>query len=284
MTTTLAPGALFGGALRAPRASLSLFAELRRTVGALRRLEDSGVDAAVRGRPAGAPVPGAAARESSAGGPAAASAISSRAGGDRVEIVDLGARRTLIALIDAHGPGESARELASALAAHVRFAAARHHEPPTLLLASSDELVRRSFRGERGAIASMLVLLVDAAHHTVRIANAGMPSPLVGGRAGICVPLGERGPALGVVSGVVRTETGPIRLSPGQILVAATDGVSEAASADGSTFGADRLAHALTDRRADGPAAVAREIIARTDAWTSPEDSDDRTVFAMRLR
>ncbi len=276
MTTTLAPGALCGGTLGSSRASLSLFAELRRTVGALRRLDASGVDAAVRGRPAGAVIRGLAA--------AHAAPAASVAGGDRVEIVDLGSRRTLVALIDAHGPGESAGELASALAAHVRFAAVRHHEPPTLLLASSDEVVRRNFRGARGAIASMVVLLVDAAHHTVRIANAGMPSPVVGGRAGICVPLGERGPALGVAAGVVRTETGPIRLSPGQILVAASDGVEEAASADGSAFGTERLAQALTDRRADGPAAVAREIIARTDAWTSPEDSDDRTVFAMRLR
>jgi serine phosphatase RsbU (regulator of sigma subunit) len=175
------------------------------------------------------------------------------------------------------------REIASALAAHVRFSAARNHEPPTLLLASSDEVVRRLGRGERGAIASMLVLLVDATRHTVRIANAGMPAPVVGGRAGLCVPLGDRGPALGLVTGMQRSETGPIRLSPGQILVAATDGVIDAASADGSTFGADRLAEIITDRRAEGPAAVARDVIRRTDEWTSPEDADDRTVFAMRL-
>lgn len=279
MTTTLAHGTIAAGGTSFARTPASHLSDLRRTVGALRRLDSSGVDAAVRGRPGGALIHGLAAAH-----PVALSASSSRAGGDRVEIVDLGSRRTLVALIDAHGPGEAARDLASALAAHVRFAAARHHEPPTLLLASSDEVVRRMFRGERGAIASMVVLLVDAAHHTVRIANAGMPSPVVGGRAGICVPLGERGPALGVASGVVRAETGPIRLSPGQVLVAATDGVTDAASADGSTFGLERLTQALTDRRADGPAAVAREIISRTDAWTSPEDSDDRTVFAMRLR
>ena len=241
--------------------------DLRRLALTIRRLEASGVDAAVRGRPAGT-----------------AGRRSASAFGERVEIVDLGARRTLIAVIDAHGPGEAARDVAAALAVHVRFAAERNYEPPTLLLASSDELVRRMARDERAGTASMLVLLIDAVHHTVRIANAAMPAPLVGGRAGLVVPLGDRGPALGLGSGVPRRESGPIRLSPGQVLLAATDGVFDAAQADGAAFGADHVAEILSSARAEGPSAVARRVLAASEAWAAPEDQDDRTAVALRLK
>src|SRR6185295_6198275 len=122
------------------------------------------------------------------------------ASGDQVTIVDLGDRRALVAVVDAHGPGETAHELASVLAAHVRNGATKTPDLGSLL-ASCEGVVRRT---GRGAVASMLLLVVDAARHTVRVANAGMPLPLVGGRSGIAVPLGERGPALGLADGVRR--------------------------------------------------------------------------------
>ena len=75
------------------------------------------------------------------------------------------------------------------------------------------------------------------------LALAGHPPPLVRRRDGRVDAVGRTGTALGVVS-VVEIEEATIDLEPGEVLVAYTDGVTEARR-DGVEFGEDRLAWAL---------------------------------------
>ena len=74
-----------------------------------------------------------------------------------------------------------------------------------------------------------------------------------------------------------------LRLGPGDVLIAATDGFSEATDADGELFGQDRLLE-LADRLPDhGAAEMAAEFFDTTDAFGgSAAVSDDRTLLIIR--
>lgn len=240
-------------------------ADLRPLASGLRRLSAAGIEVAVRTR------------------------TGDGLAGERVDVIELPDRRALVVLIDAHGPGEAAHVLAARLLGHVRSWAKRAFEPGGAGAAGLDPMVRgldatvRGF-GPGAGVASLLLLLVDAARHTVRAACAGIPGPIVGGRAGFVSPLAERGPALGLAPDVRRQETFPVRLSPEHVLVAATDGIVDAVGDDGVTFGLDRTAAVLAEHRGEGPRAVARILFRAASDWAGPADVEDRTVVAIRVK
>lgn len=283
MTTHIAPPALRS-------------AEIRRWILGLRDLRRDGLDLAVRGR-AGVP---------------------SLRSGDRCFAIATGRGRWLVGLADAHGPGEGAAEAARALVAHLRNRApalARAGASLAGILADANAFVRRTVHcdsaesasdarsllrtgtvrptrlagplraspASSGRLVSVVLVHTDATHHAVRIAVAGAVSPLAAGRTGDVVSLGDRGPALGLVDAARWTETGPVRLAPGHVLLAVTDGVPDRARDDGETFGVARVSRVLSEHCRFAPRAVVRSVLDASDAF-APDDPADRTAFALRLR
>jgi serine phosphatase RsbU (regulator of sigma subunit) len=236
-------------------------AELRGWVIGLQDLERDGLDVAVRGR-------------------AGAATLRS---GDRCFAIATGPGRWLLGLADAHGPGDEAADAARSVVGHLRARAAAllpgSGELPRLL-GDTNAFVRRTLRGR---LVSVVLVHADAAHHAVRVAVAGGVAPLVVGRSGDVVPLGDRGPVLGLVDAARWAETPPVRLAPGHVLAAVTDGVPDRARDDGSTFGVGRVAEILARHRADRPRGVVRAVLDACDAF-APGDPADRSALALRLR
>lgn len=77
--------------------------------------------------------------------------------------------------------------------------------------------------------------------------NSGHLPPLILGAAGIRRRLMPTGPAVGLMAGA-RFELGYGRLQPGEILLAYTDGVTEARNVTGALFGDERLAGTAIER------------------------------------
>lgn len=259
MTTTFLPH----GSSHAPHTRLvpsspgaRRVAELRGWVLGLRDLRRDGIDVAVRGR----------------------TGIAGERSGERCLAIQTGPRRWLVGLVDARGPGADAADAAHALVSHLRRRAALRELPA--ILADANAFVRAH---DRGLLVAASLLDVDAAHHSVRAAVAGGVAPLVAGRSGDVVALDAHGPGLGLVADPRWTIAGPLRLAPGHLLLAATDGVQDRVRDDGEAFGRVRVAGVLAACRADGPRAAARTAIRAACDW-APEDPSDLSALALRVR
>jgi sigma-B regulation protein RsbU (phosphoserine phosphatase) len=197
--------------------------------------------------------------------------------GDLVQFVPLGDKRWLVALVDAKARGPKGAEIARDVA---RLFAARAHTTRRLgdLLDAANDLVHEAAAGEE--LVSVALFVLDGARRTIRMANAGQVAPLAVGRSGGVVALEGHGPALGLLPDVEYHEAGPLRLAPGMIVLATTDGVHDAVDREGHPFGREGSSRALAAVRDHGPRAVVRRTIADVARHGAPDEADDRTALA----
>ena len=131
-------------------------------------------------------------------------------------------------------------------------------------------------------------LLVGVLHLDGRLdlCSAGHENPLVAGPSGEVREIRLRGgPPLCVVDDfpyAVETH----QLARGEILVAFTDGLTEAQAPDGTLFSRDQALAAISEgSRSPTLSAMLDAIVARVRAFEAGgEPSDDLTVLALRLR
>ena len=77
----------------------------------------------------------------------------------------------------------------------------------------------------------------------------------------------------------IRYEEKSIRIDPGDLFVAYTDGITEPEDAYGEEFGAARLAEVATRHRSASPAGIAAKIMEAVVQWSAgAEMPDDMTV------
>ena len=113
-----------------------------------------------------------------------------------------------------------------------------------------------------------------------RYANAGHPPPILCSRGGGPIQLQVTGPLLGPLTG--RWETDELVLMPGAVLVGYTDGVIEAANADGDEFGVDRLMGCIESNRGEGPDAIIAGCGESLREHSGGRARDDITLFAFQ--
>ena len=201
--------------------------------------------------------------------------------GDLVEFVPLGERRWLVALVDAKARGPEGAAIARQVARHLaaRAATTRHLGD---VLGTGNDLVHDAANGEE--LVSALVFVLDGARRTIRLANAGQIAPLAVGRSGGVVALEGHGPALGLLPDQTFRDAGPLRLAPGMLVLAVTDGVHDAVDHDGHPFGRAGTSRALAASRDLGPRAVVRRVLADVGVHGVREEADDRTAVAFGFR
>jgi serine phosphatase RsbU (regulator of sigma subunit) len=74
-----------------------------------------------------------------------------------------------------------------------------------------------------------------------------------------------------------------VDLRPGSLLVAATDGITEARDAKGRFFGMDGLLQSIVEHRDDEPAAIVDAIIDDTQAFSGVAWQDDVAILVARF-
>ena len=197
-----------------------------------------------------------------------------------------------ILLGDASGKGVAAGLVASAVQARVHTAATLAHLGPEALMAAVDQDVHARTDGARYATAIYGVL--DARLRRLTLVNAGHPAVLVlPPGTDTVMPLDATGPALGLIgpsahrvigpSGVFRSHRVP--LAPGSVLVAVTDGVSDALDQEDREFGDERLTGLLREGRARSAGELCTAILdaVRTHRGAR-QDQDDVTAMVVKAR
>jgi GAF domain-containing protein len=198
-------------------------------------------------------------------------------GGDFFGIWRLPDRSVALLVGDVSGKGIEV----AAISSMVRFfVEARSHgaADPAQVMAQTDALLRGRLPGTTFVPAVMIVI----GERSIRWSNAGHTPPVLMTADGERRELGGTGLPLGVdpEQGSYTTLEAP--LAPGDLVLAYTDGLTEARR-EGRQFGDQRLPQLLAEHRDRAPEELVRLLRAEAEAW-APALDDDMVILALRRR
>jgi sigma-B regulation protein RsbU (phosphoserine phosphatase) len=203
--------------------------------------------------------------------------------GDYYDFLPLGPGRLGIALADISGKGISAALIMASLQAALRSQALFNGCGPgstAEIVARLNQHLYRSTAPDR--FATFFYGVYDAQTRRLEYTNAGHPPPL-------CITgqqvqrLSTGGTVLGLFDDR-HYESQIIDIAPGSLLIAYSDGLTEAEDAKGEEFGDQRVLDIALRSRQSSAGAVVKALLDVVDQWTGPaEQFDDVTIVVARF-
>ncbi|HWZ98693.1 MAG TPA: PP2C family protein-serine/threonine phosphatase [Candidatus Dormibacteraeota bacterium] len=200
-------------------------------------------------------------------------------GGDYYDYFPVDARTTQIVVADVAGKGVPAALLMSATAAAMRFGA--NHDRNMLeqvqrlntgiLLASDDE-----------RYVTLLIAEIDTNRRMIRYVNCGHnPALLFRPSTGALTRLNSSCPPLGLSAEEI-CELVSADLSPGDVVVFYTDGVTEAGNGGGEEFGMERLSAAVRSGSSLSAEDLMSSIYNAAADFCGDDFNDDVTILVVK--
>jgi phosphoserine phosphatase RsbU/P len=205
-------------------------------------------------------------------------------GGDYYDFLELRPGRLGLVLADVVGKGVSGALLMANLQANLRSQYAMALEDLPGLLQSVNRLFYENTSDS--SYATLFFADYDDFTHRLRYVNCGHPPPLLlraAQSSQSCIV--ERLAATSTVLGLFddwRCGVAEVELAPGDTLVLYTDGVSEAARADGEEFGESLLLDTLRAHYQLPAAALLQAIVEAVQEFSPGQQQDDITLIAAR--
>jgi serine phosphatase RsbU (regulator of sigma subunit) len=210
---------------------------------------------------------------------AAAAAPCRTVGGDFFDYLELGQSSIGFALGDVSGKGPPAALLAAVVQSNFVAQASISQDPADAMARVNRALLRRAVEGRFATLCFGVV----SAEGELRSCNAGQEPPLVLQRDGVRW-LSTGGPVLGLLPEAdYAYETVP--LSPGDLVLIVSDGITEARNVADDEFGRDRLLDVVGGCHGRKPDAVLDLLLSavRQFAAGAPQ-ADDITALVFRYR
>ena len=184
-------------------------------------------------------------------------------------------QRSWTALIDDAVMGSDERALLAE-----QKAVFNHPRALEVILSHINNYIART-HSQANMFATLFWGVIDPVSGTISYINAGHESTVVISPNSEITLLEPTGPAVGMLPDMV-FETEQIVMAPGDILIAFTDGVTEARGTDGEFYGEEKLLNLIKE-----PAVSAGEILDRIEKSLSAhtkgvQQSDDITLLAVR--
>jgi sigma-B regulation protein RsbU (phosphoserine phosphatase) len=206
-------------------------------------------------------------------------------GGDYYDFLDLGEEDVGIAVADVSGKGISAALVMSVVQASLRVIASKRNESLCQLAVQMNRFLYQSTGANK--YATFFYAQVENHGRRLRYVNAGHNPPHLVRRANgttEIIELSAGGTVLGLFPETEFQEAA-IELRPGDLLVAFTDGVTDALNTAGEEFGEERLKEVL--RAAVGGTAVeiSERLTATMRDWIgTAEQHDDLTFVVVAMK
>jgi len=200
-------------------------------------------------------------------------------GGDFYEVLPLCGNRVALAIGDASGKSLPAALMISSVQSSLRTAAHFAGEKAAVVLQTVNRLAEPISLA--GRYATVFYGVFDGTTRMLRYVNAGHNPPVIIGRDGSVTRLETGGAPVGMFS-ECEYEEGTAWLRPGDLLVAYTDGVTEAVNAEGDEWGLEGLLKAIDKREGASPDEIARSIFAQMAEFSEGHQTDDATVLVAR--
>ncbi len=146
------------------------------------------------------------------------------------------------------------------------------------IVALTNDFIART-HGRSNMFATIFFGILDPATGALAWVNGGQEPPALRRRDGSVERLAPTGPAVGAMPGMEFSAKTAV-LAPGDLLLAFTDGVSEARSPSGKFYGEDRLVGLLEAVPADVGALLERIVAGVRAHEAGTEPGDDLTLLA----
>ncbi len=202
-------------------------------------------------------------------------------GGDYYDFIETHDGRLVIALGDVSGKGTAAALLMSSLHAAVHAQISARSTLDETILSVNRYLAENT---PANRFVTLFAAELDPTTGTMRYINAGHNPPLVGRVDGSVEQLASGGFPLGIIP-TAEFDVGEISLSPGEVLVVYSDGVSEATNPEGEEFGLDRLANVIKANIGLSAAGIRDRVESALSSFTrnAPANDDITLVIAKRV-
>ncbi|MEU8169250.1 SpoIIE family protein phosphatase [Micromonospora sp. NPDC049004] len=206
-----------------------------------------------------------------------------RIGGDFYEVFPH-ARGALFALGDVSGKGVGAAVLTGRVRQSLQTLRLVEQRPLELIHLLNRTLFDAPDAARRSQLTTLLLGSLERgpAGVDIRIAGGGHPAPLLVTAAGSVVPVPVGGMPVGALADA-RFAEARVHLDPGDLLLAYTDGVTEANGGPihAEKFGAQRLRAALAAAAGLPPAALVDRLLQVVDEWLGGQAHDDIAMLAV---
>ena len=196
-------------------------------------------------------------------------------GGDYYDFLDLGSSRLAFVLADISGKGIAGALLMANLQANLRSRYAIALDDLPRLLNSVNQLFFESTPDDR--YATLFLAVYDDVTRQLEYANCGHNAPLLFRANGSVERLNSTSTVIGM-SANWECVTQKLSLSPGDLLVIYTDGVTEANDACGSEFGEDRLVDLVRANLDLTPEQLITQIQSAVMSFSANNQFDDLTL------
>ncbi|MGB9480585.1 MAG: GAF domain-containing SpoIIE family protein phosphatase [Candidatus Acidiferrum sp.] len=200
--------------------------------------------------------------------------------GDLYDFLRYGPQQLGVALGDVSGKGTAAA-LYGAVAIGIMRSLAPQKLQPAEMLRQMNQLV-----GERrieGRFMTACFATWQKGRQKLRVANAGQSQPLLY-KSGRCDKIELTGFPLGIFEDVHYDEWG-VTLEAGNILVFHSDGIAEAANAEGQFFGTTRIMRLIEKHQELSAAEMADVVLREVDLFTNSAPLvDDRTLVVLKIK
>ncbi|MCP1714786.1 sigma-B regulation protein RsbU (phosphoserine phosphatase) [Methanocalculus alkaliphilus] len=203
-------------------------------------------------------------------------------GGDFYDFIPIGENRYGLVIADVSGKGVSAALFMALSRTLVRASTADEPSPATAITQANRLIYEDS---KTSMFVTLFYAILDANNNTLTYVNAGHNPPVfIRGDDATITLLRADGIALGVIEEIA-LETVTIPLTPGDLLVLYTDGVTEAENAAEELYGEERLEALMTEIRGRGASEIIDAIIddIKEYAGEAPQ-SDDITLLVLKAK
>jgi sigma-B regulation protein RsbU (phosphoserine phosphatase) len=201
--------------------------------------------------------------------------------GDYYDFIRLGPTSVGIAVADISGKGIFAALLMASLQAALRSRAALdgNGETSKLVAQLNDHLFKNT---SDDRYATLFYATYDSETHTLTYTNAGHLAPFLITN-GHVQHLEQGGTVIGLLENPAFTQV-TLPVSPGTILVAFSDGVTETVNAYGEEFGTERLEEEILLHRDLDADSLMQAVLKAVERWAGQnEQADDVTIVVARM-
>jgi sigma-B regulation protein RsbU (phosphoserine phosphatase) len=202
-------------------------------------------------------------------------------GGDYYDFLSLGPQTLLLVVADVEGKGVSSALVMSNLQATLRALVMHLHSLEVLAL-SLNEMMYNDTKSRK--YLSIFLGLVDTRRNGLHYINAGhVPPILINGDTGEFKLLQDGGTVVGLFP-TAEYERGSARLNPGDILVASTDGITEACNANDDEFGYERVAACVAKHRQKSAEQIIEAVLAEVKEYSKDGvHIDDKVLMVLKV-
>lgn len=202
-------------------------------------------------------------------------------GGDCFEFESLAGNRLALTIGDASGKSLAAALMIANVQSSLRTAVLFSQDDLGAAFRAVNRQVYSSSLEDR--YATLFYGVFEGATRTLRYVSAGHNPPMVVRQDGSIVWLESGGAPVGMLRDA-HFDEGSVRLNPGDLLIAYTDGVTEASSQSGEEWGVDGLRKAVAEPGAKSACDIVQGIFSSMDEFTGGRQLDDATVAVLRAR